>query len=516
MKRYLYLLLLLLIMPVRAWAVRDTTGFKLIRAAKKPVPLAATVEMVNRRTGSGKVYKLNGDARMAVASAGIEREVDSIPRAAITAGYRRMMKVGQSTFEYDSTGNLRYQKGAAWFTVRPAFNTNNVGVEFEFNNNGLKACYTIPEKSAGRLAWRLNDPYLIAGRKILPFTAVDSTGKSLPVKTTISADSVIAEVNMAGAVGPVVVDPSILDSAQTAASGFITAVKAGYASARDTVAGTAAVAYHSATGVLPFVMNTYSAPDYYVNRMALSFVVPDEIRIADSAKIFIYGQTIGEPLSFVGGTFSGAIATGWFNDFTGWAAGSAHTPTYFSDSLISHDTWDSVSVNASGLSAIEAAAGDTLRVMVLHNRDIDRTTPIVNNEAYGLRTSNLPYIVIYYRYYPPGVTSDSASSTIDSVLAPLWATVDSTGGPSLDVRGFQLYMKGNTADTLDTHETGSFAAGSFGLVSPMLRSDTAYYYRPYCAHTDTSYGSWTELSTDSGGTLGTIRVLGRTVNTLRY
>lgn len=514
MKRYLYLLLLLLIMPVQAWAVRDTTGFKLIRAAKKPVPPAAAVEMVNQRTGSGKVYRLNGDARMAVASAGIEREVDSIPRAAITAGYRRMMKVGQSTFEYDSSGSLRYQKGAVWFTVKPAFNTNNVGVEFEFNNNGLKACYTIPEKSSGRLAWRLNDPYKIAGRKILPFTAVDSTGKSLPVKTIISADSVIAEVNMAGAVGPVVVDPSILDSAQTAASGFITAVKAGYASARDTVAGTAAVAYHSASGALPFVMNTYAAPDYYVNRMALSFVVPDELRVADSAKIYIKNiSTGGEPLSFIAGTFTGAIGTSWFNDFTGWAAGSAHTPTYYTDSLITANGWNSVSVTATGLSAIEAAAGDTLRVMVLHNRDIDRTTPIANDEANEIDETLMPYIVIYYRYFPPGVTSDSASSTIDSVFAPLWATVDSTGGPSLDVRGFQLYMKGNTVDTLDTHETGSFAAGSFGLISPMLRSDTAYYYRPYAAHTDTSYGAWQELSTDSGGT---IRVLGRTVNTLRY
>jgi hypothetical protein len=96
------------------------------------------------------------------------------------------------------------------------------------------------------------------------------------------------------------------------------------------------------------------------------------------------------------------------------------------------------------------------------------------------------------------VTLDSVAA-IDSVKLPLWANIDSLGGVNVTVRGFQVRVLGNDADTLDVSEAGSFSTGTFTFDTPMLPSDTSIVFRAYAGHTDTTYTPWDTTSTSIGG-----------------
>jgi hypothetical protein len=234
-------------------------------------------------------------------------------------------------------------------------------------------------------------------------------------------------------------------------------------------------------------------------------------QMVDSVNLMIPVDNVYDSIRvvLVQGTHSGAPATSWFNDFTGWSASAAHTPTEWTGRVKLDNTNDGtvvrVPLNAAGIAAVKAAMGvDSLRAAIITDRDIKRTiTPTEDSYIYSLIMSNSknPNLVIYYRFNPPGVTT--VSDTLKAA-ALFVGSIDSTGG-LVTSRGFKLWPFGATlgGDTVTVTQTGAFSTGNFSIYVDSLLTDSLYWYKAFAANPGyTTYGTPDTIrtSTQSTGT----------------
>ncbi|RJO60798.1 MAG: hypothetical protein C4542_08080 [Dehalococcoidia bacterium] len=212
---------------------------------------------------------------------------------------------------------------------------------------------------------------------------------------------------------------------------------------------------------------------YHVNRTALTFAT-DQLTWADSivsASLFIYPTIVVDSLDIVvgEGTFSGAIATDWFNDFTGWVDGAPYTAmNVFVDStrIASTDTssWVELPLTTAGKAALLAAmANDSLRMMILSSMDVNRSDFPTDSSRWGVisATTYKPYLMIdYTTLAPPAVITNKDVDTTffvgGNVYATLGARIDSVGD-GLDSVGFRYYLVGDAGNPLYTVSDSSGA-----------------------------------------------------------
>ncbi len=516
-------LLLLLLLPSLLWA-----GTVTVKKAEKIQQPAGTIDRVSKRTANGKVFEFDhiGSGRFVsiisaepihyLDSTGVYRDYNFDSEPDTVAGFT-VVRTGKFDVAYDSTGRIRYQKKDALLTLSPAFNRANVDIDFYIHRNGLKANYILKNSSAPNvLKWLVtaNDTVEDAGGgkgkgnlkkaskvmgQIAEFTAIDAMGKVLPLTATYKKDSLIVTIDVVGAVHPVRVDPSIVDTIKinTSSYGMDQRNKATWLGNRDTI--NALPLYSDSTIFEIGRINAYN------QRTALTFDPVVAVSVIDSVRYYQY-HTQGHPdtgtkivYSLVMGTFKGAPGDSWYNDFYGWAASGAYTPTYWSaDSIVipyEATAWYSLKFSTQGCDSVKAVLnrGDSLRVMALTRMDIS------GNAAYsadsitsyiGLSLATNPiYIKIYYGVNPPGVTTVSDTAKAAAVL---YATIDSVGSANATARGFKIWKSGGTAaaDTITLTKSGSFAAGAFRDTTRALYPDTMYLYKGFATNTGgTGYGA---------------------------
>jgi hypothetical protein len=526
-------ILLFLLLPTLLLA-----GNVKVSKPEKFVQPANTIERVSKRTLTSKTFEFDsiGSGRFVAAisiepwhyldSTGHFKELnfDAVPDT--VSGFT-VVRTGKFDLSYNNSGAIRYQKKDALLTITPVFNQANIDIDFNINSNGLKAQYTLKNSSAPAiLKWIITANDSLVDQKdkgrgylkknghlrgmISEFAAVDAAQKPVSLVANYKKDTLIVELDTARAMFPIVIDPSIQDTIVAASSG-------GIASGSQT---TWAAAHNTASGTLANEFGTYKngttswqAMRYFAS-ISLKQLPP---AIADSARFFFKCATyIGNPITGIvcQGTFTGARAAGWFNDFTGWAASGAYTLTaYSSDSLYisAVDTWYSVKFDATGIAVINAKmALDTLRIAVIDKKDRNNTDPT------GLDYTNpstVQYITIYYYLInPPGLTA-----VVDSLYgrAILVGQIDSTGSANCTVRGFKYNRK--TGDTTTVSEAGSFGTGTYNLVTGSLLRNNWYYWRAFATNPKaTSYSAVDSMLTDSTGAGGgKIYVDGRQVNIVR-
>jgi len=343
---------------------------------------------------------------------------------------------------WNEDGYMRYGAKQGYADFSPTFSTANVNTDFIFHGNGVKANYTLLNTSApDSLTWDwlvVADTTVWTGTltkakiaawfdgKLLYPTAVDATGDSVGVIRTKTAGSVVNKtlagtmtywVQTAGASYPVVVDPSVNDTAEAAPrSGGLRGDNATYTTIRNS---TTAASFADATYAIKYLGT------YYIARRFLSFATGGlpSVTTVDSVRFkATRTQYANGAMAFYGieGTFAGSEATGWFNDFTGWGASGAYTPVYYTERITS----DADPVTALGTQALKdtlqskMGSADTVRIAFLDSADIFSVTPTDSSQ-----TKFTPaWLEIYYDGSPAGFTHTvagiSTPTSVAGVAAP--------------------------------------------------------------------------------------------------
>lgn len=531
MRKLIFLFLLL--STTRLFGADVTTK---IKAPQVHQP-ANTIDRVSKRTLYSKTFEhdLIGSGRFTTVislrpqhyldTTGTLKKFDLTERPAKTAGYEKRVNVGQSIFEYDSTGRLRYSKGESWFAVTPAF--KEVGIEFTFSTTGLKAEYILTDKSPVRLAWGLTESSKgLAERKIEPFKAWDAGGKLVNVSVEYFLDSLVVSVDSAGTLFPITVDPTVQDTA-LAAAGQLKA-SAGDAQARRDAANAG-------------VANLLSAADAYsaisisgVTRSAFQWELGPltDVTAIDSAFLHYYhaaSMTGDNDTMYVahGEWTSNTLAVGWFSLFDGRTTAGAHTFTNMVDDNIFMTTandgsWMAIrfssTANDTIMHYINSTEDDTLRLMILNANDY-RNRAAITTPYFYTALDSFPWLEIIHDSAPATVSHATTLKDADTLkvtgLAPwfaLGASFDSSGA-GLDSVGFVLHKKGVPADTItvvvDSADASWTVADSIFFVSTVITADTiaidtAYVVAAFAATGDTRTYSGVNDTLSTAVTAGTV------------
>ncbi len=131
----------------------------------------------------------------------------------------------------------------------------------------------------------------------------------------------------------------------------------------------------------------------------------------------------------VNGTFTGAIATSWFNDFTGWAASGIYSLTSLSDDSLNFASADSfkLKLNAAGLAAISKTGNTTF--MMLTNMDRVGTPPPTSMDYVGADLYDdffyleVWYTLVYHETFYMSATGDGTAPEVNNP-ATAWAFIN--------------------------------------------------------------------------------------------
>jgi len=526
--------LILLLLPSMLWA--GTLTIKTPEGIQQP---AGTIDRVSKRTQFGKVFErdsIGSGKFIAVVGidpvhyldpAGVYRNLDYAILDTVIGIYTHRIKPGKFAFDFNEDGRFRYVAKQGQIAFTPTFSLANIDLEFSFGPNGMKANYILKNASApDSLVWNwLVTPDTMVWKgvitnakikawmdpKLVYPTAQDANGDTLHVERTATGSTMSYKINTAGAVYPVTVDPSIQDTIVTARTRIMN-------NSADPFAGPWLTGRNSATDANS-ASNAWAAGQYTRSnwRTAVIFSLT-EYNIAgvivDSTRFFMYtdGSRPGNDSLMVHaviGTFTGASATGWYNDFYGWGAAGVYTPTYLTATALNFKfnasaQWQSGLFTAEGNDTLEAKfTADSLRVMLLSTADIAGDsllfgTYIDEKRAYS---ATAPYLKIYYRANQAGVTTVSDTSRAAAVLT---ANIDSLGGANVTARGFKYWLKGSalSADTVTITKSGSFLTGAYLDSTQAVLVDTLYRYKAYVTNAfGTSYGAIDSFTTYGDGTI---------------
>lgn len=361
--------------------------------------------------------------------------------ASTVPGYDTAVKVGRFTIDYSTVkpGKIRYTRKNAFMEFDPAFGTDQAGIEFTINSRGLKENIILSVSSPPRLAWgysytailekegskgkgKLKDNSGLIRAELAEFTGRDALNQPVLVTAIYTADSLIVTWPK-GYTYPVEIDPTLVDTAIAATSEEYYANNATWATARNVTTGTADV-----------VIGAYKNTTYFIARGFYSFSLTGmSPATIDSARFLIRPSSVtgaGATVYVCAGTFSGARATSWFNDFTGWSASDVDfTPTFWAnDSLPVAGVFNySTLFNATGVAAIDAKWGtDTLRVAVIGAKDVSNTV----NEAldYIVELANYPQLSIYYTIPGPSAIIGAVDGSAVKMGAIDGSDIETIGG----------------------------------------------------------------------------------------
>lgn len=142
---------------------------------------------------------------------------------------------------------------------------------------------------------------------------------------------------------------------------------------------------------------------YHVYRTPIIFdlsTVPNSASIT-AATLKLYGQqdlcvTSEFDVTAVSGTFHNPIVYNDWDDFGSTSFGTINTVS------CSVDTWNSITINAAGLTYLNAITNDVLKLGVRSSRDISETTP-TGNEYYrfdSVEEGHAPQLDVTYSLWP--------------------------------------------------------------------------------------------------------------------
>lgn len=265
----------------------------------------------------------------------------------------------------------------------------------------------------------------------------------------------------------------------------------------------------TSTDFMNFAYADGTAADRYVDRclftLDLSALPAGAVVLSARLRLYVTGKTTGAggSLGVTGSTHASPPTTAdWTN------VGSTEYATRVNFSSLTNGAYNDLTFNAAGLSAIQAAAGGTLKIATRSSFDIDASGPgaSVYSSAYGRMTdysgtSSDPYLEVTYSTVRTG--ADALSFTDTSILAVdeadgdrlRWATdtlAFTDGGQGFQRNATPILLRaeganttlsgtqaGNSATITVTSTTGFASSGQFGIVD----YTSATYYQEIITYT---------------------------------
>lgn len=296
----------------------------------------------------------------------------------------------------------------------------------DVSNTGVKEFYMVPDNTTSKLSWTIDtDATAVewnSTKKTLTFKAFgglymfetpppvawDANKDQVKIVSDYKSGVLTYTIPAGEYSYPLTVDPTVTINAIPSAFGWIYGRSSTYSSARSS-------AYYSGSSISDdnIVGNYYVSPYYYVDRIFLSFnLAGQSAGTVSSCKLYYYSQysNSGSRLKICQGTQAGSVGTGWFNLFTGYTNGAAHSPTYYSDESLAGSytlSWLSGTFNSTGNTAIQSALGvGVVKMVLLSTTDIANTTPSGDSSDHMITVkTNYPYLEIVY-------TASSGGSSI--------------------------------------------------------------------------------------------------------
>lgn len=317
---------------------------------------------------------------------------------------------GKSLIAYDAaTGKVTSRMRYVRFVPDAA--TEKLPVARETRNASIKEFWTVPNDKTEKLAWTVEtDAARIIEDNGLIFldtqggelfrspapVAWDADNKPVDLKVTFDGKILTYEIVPGEYKYPVTVDPSVkvVDDTDTA-TGTTFGDNATYLTIRNAADAPSA----ANNGII--VGQRWGSPNYTVWRGHLTFPTSFlQYTAIDSAKVKLVisadNTTEEFNIHMVEGTFTGNVAVGWHNDFTGWAASGAYSVTNLITPLAAAgsvgDTL-TLKLNAAGLTAINEKGNTTLTL--LSNMDIAATQP--SDEGHMTFEDDSAYFQVWYK-----------------------------------------------------------------------------------------------------------------------
>ena len=339
---------------------------------------------------------------------------------------------GEPLVKYDSVTGKMWAK-SRYVKFIPDEVTRKLEVKRDVGNAGVKEFYTIPDAKVTKLSWTIEtdaskveyaDGTLTfrAFNDLLMFqtpppVAWDADKKPVELKVTYLDNRLTYDIIKDKYSYPITVDPTILRTNDTTGRLNPNGNVNFNTQRNQTDAVTASIITSIIEGA------TFSTA-YTTYRGLLRYLTSSVIGNIDSAKVTLVVSSLDAALSFntrlcaTSDTLNANyFNNSMFNEFKGWAASGAYSPTYLSDTIIASSVvtvGDSVrfKLNSAGLTAINIIG--TTQYFLLSADDISDTPPTGNQYLVFEQAST--YLQIWYSI--PSATNSRSTLSKDGVITP--------------------------------------------------------------------------------------------------
>lgn len=414
-------------MDVKAGIASIIAAHAAIPIVNTPVDVVVKGELLDERRGNMKVFDAGNGQRTAHIYSKpvhfldvdgkykrIDPTVKRKPLADLKQTHKYEVKSGayHAHFKEAKPWDYRLEVGDSFVEYEAQFDESaSLTIDVQTSSIGVKETITLwDDKAPTKLSWRVAQSEGKSAIVTPPPTAVDAGGKPVPVVVTWDADILTYALDVAGAVYPVVVDPSANVTANT--DGYIAANDATYLTARNATTGFQASNQYHATG---------QYLGFYVTRSFMMFTIPTMTALS-AASLFLNGRSDGSTTDFELDIYEStyaALSETRFDEFDGWAASGAYTGTRLNNTWNTSSYsagWNELVFNAAGLAAILAKSGTSFKIALLSEEDQLASEP-AGNEYVEFQSSvtagEEPYIALTYT---PPVTFIPTSSMRRGIL----------------------------------------------------------------------------------------------------
>ena len=328
------------------------------------------------------------------------KEISSLAKSNPLRKHDKFVDAGnyKATWFDGKPWNYKFFVGDSWIEYEALFEQSDVvTIKIETSNIGVKEIITLKDNTApSEFSWRVTRE----GDGIItpPPTAEDANGKNVPVVSNQVGDILTYEVNTAGAVYPIELDPTT--SVTVTNDGRVYANNATYTTARNANAGTA-------DGSIQIGQTT----GYYVIRSFFSFAIPNMATLT-TASLFLYGYSDDSTTDFAiylhTSNYSNPLVGEDFDQLDGWRASGTYVGTILNNSWNSSSystTWNQIDFNADGLTAILAKKNSIFKMVAISNEDYISSQPTQPENVWFLNSANTgkePYLSITFTLQADG------------------------------------------------------------------------------------------------------------------
>ncbi len=496
-----------------------------IIAAHKSVPLVNTPadtieagEIPSARTANARIFNLGNGQRKAHIYAcpihfrdkdgtfkSIDPTVKRKPLADPLQTHKYEVKSGlyHAHFDADRPWDYRLEIGDSWIEYEAQFDESDVlTIKVETSRVGVKETITLIDRTAPtKLSWKVTR----SGDGIItpPPVAVDSDGKPVIVKVSQDGDILTYDVDVTGAVFPVMVDPTAI-VANAPAKTVRRYTGTVYNTERNATVGHDIINYFT-------IGQGFINPNYYIWHAFAEFTIPDTPNIV---AVSFFGCCLSDwstndfNINSYTATQSSPLDVTDFELFDGWQASGAYTGTVLNNTTSSSsypgdESLFEIPFNAAGIAAVTAKLDNIFKMVMLSSRLCSSTdVPTGNDEGLAFYSTDTagkePYLSVTYAVVST-VTTQAATDVLTTSCTGN-GNITATGGMNCTRRGF-CYKVGTSGDptTADSvaYDDGDFGTGAYTKAITGLTNGTGYRVRAYAVNpAGTGYGSTVQVTTE--------------------